>query len=403
MKPAKSSLPKDKSYKQTSNLITDMKKTILYTIAISALVFTSCGNNAEEKTTSNLTELKAKRDSLKTEYDIINKELKSVEKEINILDKNKKLYIVSTIKAVQKEFKHFVEIQGTVNSDQSISLYPELGGLIKRVYVKEGQNVTKGTLLVKFDSEVLERGIKELDTNIKLAKTTYDRQKKLWDKKIGSEIQYLQAKTNLESLEGKKASLKAQIAQTKITAPFSGVIDEIFIKQGEMAAPSIPALRLINLDNIYVEADVSEKYLRHLKKGTEANIYFPNLEKNISAKISMIGNYINPSNRSFRIVVNIKNENHSIKPNQLAIINILDMGKDGIVIPSNIILNAPDGSSYVYSIVKEDGLTKVKKTPIKVGLSYKNETIVYEGLSANVQVVDKGSRSIQDGQEVKVE
>ena len=384
-----------------------MKKTILHIVSITAIValtFTSCGNDADEtKPTGSLTELKSKRDSLKTVFNTVNKELKAVEKEINILNPNKKLYLVSTVKSVQKEFKHYVEIQGTVNSDQSISLYPEMGGLIKKVYVKEGQSVKKGQTLVRFDSEVLQRSIKELDTNIKLAKTTYDRQKKLWDKKIGSEMQYLQAEANLESLKNKKASVKAQISQTTIKAQFSGVIDEIFIKQGEMAVPSMPALRLINLDNIYIEANVSEKYLIHIKKGTEANIYFPNLDKNISAKVTMIGNFINPANRTFRIVVDIKNNNHSIKPNQLAIIKLLDLSKSGVVIPSNVILNAPDGSSYVYEVVTASGITTTKKTPLKVGLSYNNETIVHEGLGANALVVDKGSRSIQDNQEVKVE
>ena len=383
-----------------------MKKSILYITAIAAFTFTSCGNGSDEtKTTEsgNLTELKAKRDSLKTVFNTVNKELKAVEKEINILNPNKRLYLVSTVKSVKKEFKHYVEIQGTVNSDQSISLYPEIGGLIKKVYVKEGQQVKKDQVLVKFDSEVMQRSIKELDTNIKLARTTYKKQKRLWDKKIGSEMQYLQAKSNLESLNNKKASLKAQISQTSIKAQFSGVIDQIFIKQGEMAAPGMPVLRLINLDEIYIEANVSEKYLRHIKKGSEANIYFPNLETTIPAKVSMIGNFINPANRTFRIVVDIKNNDHMIKPNQLAVIKLLDLSKDGVVIPSNVILNSPDGSSYVYEVVTVDGLQRTKKTPIKVGLSYKNETIVNEGLGADALVVDKGSRSIQDNQEVKVE
>ena len=384
-----------------------MKKSILYITAITtivALTFTSCGNGADEtKPTGNLTELKAKRDSLKIVFNTVNKELKAVEKEINILNPNKRLYLVSTVKSVQKEFKHYVEIQGTVNSDQSISLYPEIGGLIKKVYVKEGQQVKKDQILVKFDSEVMQRSIKELDTNIDLARTTYKKQKRLWDKKIGSEMQYLQAKSNLESLNNKKASLKAQISQTSIKAQFSGVIDQIFIKQGEMAAPGMPVLRLINLDEIYIEANVSEKYLRHIKKGSEANIYFPNLETTIPAKVSMIGNFINPANRTFRIVVDIKNNDHMIKPNQLAVIKLLDLSKDGVVIPSNVILNSPDGSSYVYEVVTVDGLQRTKKTPIKVGLSYKNETIVNEGLGADALVVDKGSRSIQDNQEVKVE
>jgi len=382
-----------------------MRNSIIYLIAIATIALSSCGNNAEETTTptGTLSQLKQQRDSLKIIFNKVNKELKAVDKKIKELDPHKKLYIVSAIKSTKEEFKHYVEIQGTVNSDQSISLYPELGGLIKKVYVKEGQNVKKGQTLIKFDSEVMARTIKELDTNIELARTTYNKQKRLWDKKIGSEIQYLQAKTNLESLEGKKASLQAQMAQASIKAPFSGVIDQIFIKQGEMAAPGMPALRLINLDNIYIEANVSEKYLRHIKKGSEANIYFPNLEKTISAKITMIGNYINPANRTFRIVVDIKNENHEIKPNQLAVIKLLDFKREGTVIPSNIILNTPDGSSYVYRITENEGIARVAKTPIKVGPSYKNKTLVLEGLEPNVLIVDKGSRSIQDNQEVKVE
>ncbi len=381
-----------------------MKKSILYLTAIAALTIASCGNNSEEnKSTSSLKELKAKKDSLKIVFNKVSKELKDVEKEINALDPSKKLYLVSAIKSVQKEFKHYVEIQGTVNSDQSISLYPEIGGLIKKVYVKEGQQVKKDQILVKFDSEVLQRSIKELDTRIELARTTYKKQKRLWDKKIGSEMQYLQAKSNLESLENKKASLKAQISQTSIKAPFSGIIDEIFVKQGEMAAPGMPVLRLINLDNIYIEANVSEKYLRHITKDSEANIYFPNLEMTIPAKVSMIGNYINPANRTFRIVINIKNKDHLIKPNQLAVIKLLDLKKNGVVIPSNVILNAPDGSSYVYEVVEVDGTKRSKKTSIKVGPSYKNETLVIEGLKPDAIVVDKGSRSIQDNQEIKVE
>ncbi|MCK5781610.1 MAG: efflux RND transporter periplasmic adaptor subunit [Flavobacteriales bacterium] len=380
-----------------------MEKTILYITAFAALMFTSCSNEVEKaETTGTLSELIVKRDSLKVQFNKISKELKSVDQEIDALDTGKKLYIVSTVNAEMKLFKHYVEVQGNVNSDQSISMFPEMGGLVRRVYVKEGQAVKKGQVLMKFDSDVLEKNRQEIDTSLELAQTTYEKQKKLWEKNIGSEIQYLQAKTNLESMKGKKAALNAQIAKTKIIAPFSGIIDQIFVKQGEMSSPTMPALRLINLDNVYIEADVSEKYLRLIKKGTEAKIYFPNLNKNIDAKVTMIGSYINPTNRSFRIVVDIQNNEHNIKPNQLAVINLLDLEKQGVVIPSSIILNAPDGSSYVYAVSNENGTSVVKKLPVKTGLSYKNETIIYEGLNKDAILIDKGSRGIQDGQKIKV-
>ena len=389
---------------QRLKVIKEMKQIILYITAFAALSFSSCqSEDANAKPNSSLSELKETRDSLKIEFAKISKELRLVEQQLDNLDPDKKLYIVSTVNAQQKNFKHYVEVQGNVNSDQSISMYPEIGGLIKRIYVKEGQNVKRGQLLVKFDSEILEKSRQELETGLELAQTTLDRQKKLWDKKIGSEIQYLQAKSNLESLESKKAALEAQIKQTSITATFSGIIDQIFIKEGEMSSPNMPALRLINLNNIYIEADVSEKYLRHIKKGTEAKIIFPNLNKVIESKVSMTGNYINPSNRSFRIIVDIKNNKHLIKPNQLAVLNLLDKQVEGVVIPTNIILNAPDGSSYVYTTTTSNGISVVKRVAIKKGPSYKNETVIYEGLAADAILVDKGSRSIQEGQKVKVE
>ena len=379
-----------------------MKQTILYIATLAAFSFTSCEMNKTEEKDS-LTELKEKRDSLKTEFNKLNAEIKTLDLEIDKLSPEKKLYIVNTIKASKKDFKHYIEVQGNVNSDQSISMYPELGGLVNKVFVKEGQKVKKGQVLVKFDSDVLEKSRQEIETSLELAKTTYDRQKKLWKQKIGSEIEYLQSKSNLETMKSKKAALNAQIEQTKITATFSGVIDEIFIKEGEMTAPTMPALRLINLDNVYIEADVSEKYLRDIKKGTRAKVIFPNINKTYDSEISMTGNYINPSNRSFRIIVDIDNKKHLVKPNQIAVLNLLDFEQNGVVIPTNVILNGPDGNSFVYSVSADSGTSIVKKVIVKKGPSYNNETLIIEGLNSNSVVVNKGSRSIQDGQKVRIE
>jgi len=282
-------------------------------------------------------------------------------------------------------------------------MYPELGGLVNKVYVKEGQKVKKGQVLIKFDSDVLEKSKQEIETGLELAKTTYDRQKKLWEQKIGSEIEYLQAKTNLESMRSKKAALNAQIEQTKITATFSGIIDEIFIKEGEMSAPTMPVLRLINLDNVYVEADVSEKYLGDIKKGTKTKVFFPNLNLKYNSEITMTGNFINPSNRSFRIIVDIDNKEHLVKPNQIAVLNLLDLEYNGVVIPTNIILNGPDGNSFVYAVSTDNGASVVEKIIIKKGPSYNNETLIYEGLSSDAILINKGSRSIQEGQKVRIE
>ena len=378
-------------------------KYILLQITTAVVLLTSCGApEQKEELTGNLKELKTKRDSLKAVYTKINKDLKAIDKKINALDSSSKLYIVSTVSAEQSNFKHYIEVHGNVNSDQSISLYPEIGGLIKRIYVKEGQKVKKGALLVKFNSDVLQKSISEINTSIELAKTTYEKQKGLWEKKIGSEIDYLTAKTNYESLLGKKAAINAQIAQTEIRATFSGIIDQVFIKQGEMAAPNMPALRLINLNNVYIEAEVSEKYLRKIKKGTEVQITFPNLNKKMESKVTMTGNFINSANRTFRIVVNIDNKKHLIKPNQLAVLNVLDIEKDGVTVPSNLILNSPSGESYIYSAEKDGANYKVVKSIIKTGASYKGNTLVLSGIKTGTLIIDKGSRSVQNGQKIKI-
>jgi len=376
-----------------------MKKTLLYLTTISAMAFTSCSEEVEK---TSLQQLESKRDSLKTEARKLNSEIKEIEKEIALLDPSHKLYTVTAVKGERKLFKHYVEVQGTVNSDQSITMYAESGGKVLKVYTEEGQRVKKGQVLVKFDSEVLEKNLRDMETSLELARTTAERQKKLWDQNIGSEMEYLRSQSNLESLESKKAALQAQIKMSKVIAPFSGVVDQIFVKEGEMAGMSAPALRLINLDDIYIEADVSERYLSAVKKGTEAVVTFPNMDEKLTAKVSMTGNYIKPSNRTFRIVIDLENIDNKIKPNQLAVVNLLDIEKEGVTIPSNVILNSPDGSSYVY-VIKSNSTPVVTKTKIEVGPSYNGETLVYGGIDENALLADKGSRSVQDGQEVKVE
>lgn len=377
-------------YKITANIL-----------VISAILLASCNTPSAEL--NSLQKLKEKKDSLKTELTKINSILKKVEDDIKKHSPRKKLYTVSVIKVTSKTFKHYVEVQGNVNSDKNITMHPELGGLVKKIYVKDGEHVKKNQILAAFDKSILEKSLSEIETALKLSETTYERQKKLWDQKIGSEMQYLQAKSNLESLKSKKAAIVAQIKQTEIRATFEGVIDHVFIKEGEMVAPTMPALRLINLKDIYIEADISEKYIKSIKKGSQVKVFFPNIDKNILSKIYMVGNFINSTNRTFRVVINIDNNGKEIRPNQLAILKILDLKEDGIVIPSNTILNSPTGESYVYTVKKEGNGYAVKKVIIKTGISYNGETIVYDGLTVEDTLVGKGSRSVQDGQEVYVD
>jgi RND family efflux transporter MFP subunit len=238
---------------------------------------------------------------------------------------------------------------------------------------------------------------------LSLAKTTFERQKRLWDQKIGSEIQFLQAKTQKESLENNIAILKSQAKKMKIIAPFNGVIDEIFPKTGELTSPQTPVVRLINLDKMYVEAEVSEKYISSIKKGTEAIIQFENNATQITSTVNQVANYIDPNNRSFKVKIYINNSDKKLKPNLIANLRLNDFtSKNALTIPSNIIQEDQEGNSFVFKIEENNNQFKAIKTIIKSGLSYNNRTNIESGLAANDLIINKGSRGVKNNQSITV-
>ena len=332
----------------------------------------------------------------------MNNELKSIEQEISKLDPSKKLPIVTAIPAKIGEFKHYIEIQGVVRADKNIEIRPELGGTVKSILVKEGQRVSTGQLLVQLDDSSIKNNIAELNTQLNLAKTTFERQERLWNQKIGSEMQYLQAKTQKESLENNIATIKNQARKMKIIAPFSGIVDMIFPKNGELTNPQSPVVRLINLDKVYVEADITEIYLPVIKIGTETILKFSSINKEVNAKIAQIGNYINPDNRSFKTRINISNKDQSIKPNLLADVKILDFETNGIIIPSNLVQQDQKGNDYVFTIKTENGENKIIKTIVTISNEYNHEVYISEGLSVNDTIVNEGARLVKTGDVVEI-
>lgn len=364
-----------------------------YLIFLSLILISSCGEAKKESV--NLLKLKTEKNSLIKQIDSLSEILNSVELNISKLDTNKRLPSVTVFNAKEKLFQHFIEVQGTVEADQSVELYPENSGSITNIYVKEGQKVYKGQTLIQIDNSVLKSSIVELETQFELAKTTFERQKRLWDQNIGSEIQFLQAKAQKEGLENSLESLKAQEKKLKISAPFSGTIDEMFAKIGGLAAPMIPAVRLVNLNQIHVESEVTETYLKYIRKGTQVELFFPSIGKNISANVSQVGNYINPNNRSFKVRVDINNQNNELKANLLADIKINDFKKMGIVIPAKLIQKDREGKQYVYTVIKEKGNYLSKKNYIKAGMTYETDAFIIEGIQIDDLIVDKGARLIK--------
>ncbi len=374
-----------------------MKNILLFFVAISIMV--SCG---KETKNSSLDELNTKKLTIVSKIDSLNKELKILDQEILKLDESVKLHLVTVLPVKNDVFKHFIEIQGLVQADKNIEIKPELGGVVRSIYVKEGQKVYAGQTLAQLDDSSIRNNISELDTQLTLAKTTFERQERLWKQKIGSEMQYLQAKAQKESLENNLATLGTQARKMKIIAPFSGIVDEIFPKNGELTSPQTPVIRLINLDKVYVEADVTETYLTVVKNGTEASMYFPSIDKRIDSKITQISNYINPDNRSFKVKINVPNKDKLIKPNLLADLKILDFKSEGLIIPSTLVQQDQKGNNYVYTLENKNNEKVVVKKLISVENEYKNEIFVRDGLVATDTLVNAGARLVKAGDVVKI-
>lgn len=374
-----------------------MKKIIALFITLIFII--ACGDGTQK---SSLEELNIQKTAIIAKMDSLNTELQKVEKQISKIDTNKKLHVITVLPVKNEIFKHFIEIQGVVQADKNIEIRPELGGTVKAIYVKEGQQVNAGQVLLQLDDSSIKNNIDELNTQLSLANTTFERQKRLWEQKIGSEMQFLQAKAQKEGLENNLVSLKTQSSKMRITAPFSGIVDEIFPRNGELTNPQMPVVRLLNLDNVYVEADITETYLPVIKIGTETMLFFPSINKEMTSEISQVGNYINPNNRSFKTRINIANKDQTIKPNLLADLKILDFQIEGITIPSTLVQKDQQGNTYVFTIKNENDETIVVKSLITVENEYNNQVYISEGLTENDQLVNAGARIVKAGDLVNI-
>ena len=374
-----------------------MKKIIALFITLIFII--ACGDGTQK---SSLEELNIQKTAIIAKMDSLNTELQKIEKQISKIDTNKKLHVITVLPVKNGIFKHFIEIQGVVQADKNIEIRPELGGTVKAIYVKEGQQVKAGQVLLQLDDSSIKNNIDELNTQLSLANTTFERQKRLWEQKIGSEMQFLQAKAQKEGLENNLVSLKTQSSKMRITAPFSGIVDEIFPRNGELTNPQMPVVRLLNLDNVYVEADITETYLPVIKIGTETMLFFPSINKEMTSEISQVGNYINPNNRSFKTRINIPNKDQTIKPNLLADLKILDFQIEGITIPSTLVQKDQQGNTYVFTIKNENDETIVVKSLITVENEYNNQVYISEGLTENDQLVNAGARIVKAGDLVNI-
>ena len=379
-----------------------MKQLILI---LTILTIVSC-NDKKEIDTNKLIEnkdisaLEQKRYELVNQIDFLQKDLNTIISALNKLDSSKKRVFVTVIPVKTSKIKNKISLQSIIKTNQNIVLQPEFTGPISNIKVVEGQSVNKGDVLMIVDDGGLEQSVEFQKEQLKLSKTIFERQSRLWADKIGSEIEYLEAKTAFKTQKSRYSQLNEQLQKSVITAPFDGEIDDIFIELGELVTPGqSPLLRLISTSEMYLEAEVPEKYLKSVSVGTPVEIEIPVLNKKINTKVSFIGKHINTVNRTFRVVVKIK-KTDSLSPNLISTLHIFDyINNNALIIPTNIISENSDGSEYVYSVNNNNTAQKIF---IKTGNEENGYVEVIEGLKENDIIINEGARLVKEGQAVQI-
>lgn len=372
-------------------------------------IFISCGDkkdSVEAIVATNDTEaIQKKRDELTAQQQELHDKIKQLDDKIDELNPERKIPLITSFTAQAKPFDHFLELQGSVETKQNLVLNAEMGGILQRVYVKEGDKVSKGQLLAMVDDGGMGQQLAQMQIQADLAKTTFERQENLWNQKIGSEIQFLQAKSNYEGQQKAVSQMRSQLAKNSIRAPFSGTVDDVITEQGSVVSPGqTPILRLVSLTDMYIETDVPETYLGNVTTGKDVEVNFPVLGKTIESKIRQTGNYINPDNRTFKIQIDVPNKDKTIKPNLTARLKINDYSKENaILIPQSIISDNADGEQYIFVLQdKNEAKAIAKQVLIKTGKTQGDKIEVLEGLKDGDEIIKEGARSVKDGQTVKI-
>lgn len=372
-----------------------MKKLILFIGIISILSACGSGEEGEKMEDAGLIKKQTELEELKKQEAAIKSKIAALEAEIKKISKDSVVGIAIAVMDLKSEiFNNYIDVQGHVDADENVSLSTEMPGTINKINVKEGDEVSVGQVLAETDAKAYYQQLSDLQTNADLVKQVYDKQKALWDQKIGSEVQYLQAKTNHESMQKKLAAVQEQIKMTKIISPINGTVDAVEIKMGQAVAPGFPAIRVINFSNLKVKADVAETYASKIKKGSDVIIRFPDMNDSILAKVNFVSRAINPASRTFKVEVLLDNKKE-YHPNMVTKLSINDYKSETpkIVIPVRAIQKDEQKQLFVFVV---DG-TKAKKQLVTVGKEYNGKAEILSGLKDGDKLVTLGYDLINDG------
>ena len=384
-----------------------MKKLI---ITLSLILLLSCNSsrNSSINDLINKGDLETLKKKKKEYVDLMNDlrlDLNDINNGIMLLDENEQIQVISKFNVIEKEFTTYVELQANLKSRKNVVILSEFQGALKNFFVREGQLVKKGELLAEINDSGLKEQLDQMLIQANYTKDNFDRIKRLWEKNIGSEMQFLKAKSDFETNNKMVEQIRDQLSKTKIYAPFDGEIDEIISNLGSNLVPGSPIVRVVNLDIIYAEAQVPEKYVSSIELGTEALVSIPLLNEEVTSKIVQSGNFINPNNRTFRVEAPVENKDKRIKQNLNARIKIKNYGNiKALVVPLRAIREDASGRPFIYKLVETDkkDILLTVKIFVETGANNDEEIEITKGLSIGDIIVLEGANNVEDNQRVRV-
>ncbi|MBE0663890.1 MAG: efflux RND transporter periplasmic adaptor subunit [Bacteroidales bacterium] len=375
-------------------------------IPVAGLMFlASCSNNAPE----------SDADAIRNEIAEHQKQIMESTMKVNELERqleamgeqpaNRSLTAVEVMELQPQSFNHFFRVNAAVEAVQEAIISPEISGQLTQIAVTKGQRVSAGQVVAKLNTSVIENSIEEIKTSLQLAKTVYERQKGLWDQEIGSEIQYLEAKNNYDAMQTRQKTLESQLDMAVMRAPFNGIVDEIFLKEGELAIPGVPVMQIINLGRVYINADIAESFLPMINTKADVILRFPTFP-DFEAKVPIhrLGNVINPENRTFQLQLRIDNPGEKFKPNMVASVNIQTFTSDSTLVLPSILIKQDVQGHFVYIAQQADnGDLNARKKYIERGLESEGLTMIKSGLEPGTRVIQRGHNQVGDGTLISIE
>jgi len=391
--------------------ITDTFLKKLRLLAVTCIIMNCGRNNAslgDLIAEGDLSAIQAKKKELTAQQKAVTENIALLDSVISAKSNDENYPLITVLNVNEQDFIHYIELQGDVTTKQNVLVYPEVAGALVRVYVQEGDKVKAGRLLASIDDGGLSSQLVQMKTQLALAKTTYERQNRLWEQKIGSEIQFLGAKANYEAQAASVEQMEDQLDKYSIRAPFAGIVDDVIKDQGTVVAPGGPGsevFRIINLSNMYLEVPVPETYIATVTKGKRVKVEFPILNESIESYVRETGNFINPNNRSFTVEIPVTNKNGNVKPNLTAKVHINDYrNKTALLVPQNTVSENAEGEQYAYIVtaISADNVAIAKKTIITTGKTQGDFVEVLSGIETGQSIIVEGARSVKDGQRVKI-